>query len=136
MNECILNCGSSDPTCIVACTEIFTTESNKCPCQSGCPTGCPCPIDGYSCYQATSTILPESTTPITTTIEPPLGIMSTLVLWGRSPANVINFGGADWYRPTFNYTEGVNVHGSCWVNYMGEMWVLGGEQKADRNQVS
>ena len=62
--------------------------------------------------------------------------MSALALWGRSPANVINFGGTEWYRPTFQYNEGVNVDGSCWVHYMGEMWVLGGDHSADRQQVS
>ena len=40
---CLTVCGSDDLVCQAGCVRFYTGEYNQCPCQPGCPNGCPCP---------------------------------------------------------------------------------------------
>ena len=39
----ILTLNREDIDCKSACQREYVTEFEKCPCQRGCPAGCPCP---------------------------------------------------------------------------------------------
>ena len=55
---CIATCDHGDiNACVAACNSDYNTSINLCPCNSGCPGGCPCP--GYECEGAEK---PESNT--------------------------------------------------------------------------
>ena len=40
---CLVVCGEEDLSCRAGCLRFYTNEFNDCPCQPGCPKGCPCP---------------------------------------------------------------------------------------------
>ncbi|CAG5104513.1 Oidioi.mRNA.OKI2018_I69.chr1.g1291.t1.cds [Oikopleura dioica] len=48
-NSCFRNC-TADETCYNGCTQLLVEDSRKCPCNSGCPLGCPCE-SGYTCQK-------------------------------------------------------------------------------------
>ena len=43
---CLGDC-NGDKSCLDACLEKFSEDSDRCPCMSGCELGCPC--SGYDC---------------------------------------------------------------------------------------
>ena len=47
--ECFLGCQNQD--CLLGCKSIYESNLNQCPCQPGCPDGCPCPR--YNCPETT-----------------------------------------------------------------------------------
>ena len=53
-NEIYAACASEctdDPACISSCAREYAENLEKCPCSSGCPSGCPCP--DYDCQADT-----------------------------------------------------------------------------------
>ena len=41
--SCVEKC-NSNTDCISSCNREFDHLLNQCPCESGCPDGCPCPV--------------------------------------------------------------------------------------------
>ncbi|CAG5104514.1 Oidioi.mRNA.OKI2018_I69.chr1.g1292.t1.cds [Oikopleura dioica] len=48
--SCVGNCQYTERACYDQCYSLLVEESDKCPCNSGCPLGCPCE-SGYSCQK-------------------------------------------------------------------------------------
>ena len=65
-NICILSCSNGDFMCIGACSREYEANMATCPCQSGCPNGCPCPE--YTCPAPTTGRTTTSATVSSTTI--------------------------------------------------------------------
>ena len=49
--ECIVKCGEGDVECLSSCLREYDENLKTCPCQLGCPSGCPCP--NYECPTTT-----------------------------------------------------------------------------------
>lgn len=78
----------------------------KCPCESECPSGCPCP--SYNCQTAL--------------------VVSTWSFLGTDgPAQIVNTNG-DENVPLFDLGLKTEVDGSCSVVYENEFYILGGKQ--------
>jgi len=45
--ECLLSCQAGDVHCVSICGQNYSRMLHECPCQDGCPNGCPC--DAYEC---------------------------------------------------------------------------------------
>ena len=45
--KCLSACTPGDVHCVSMCGVDFNANLDECPCNDGCPTGCPC--DGYDC---------------------------------------------------------------------------------------
>ena len=122
-NQCITSCPPADFVCISTCAREFDENKNKCPCQAGCPNGCPCP--DYQCPAI------ESTTTGVTTTTPVLPGSSVLILNTRSSSNeaVITDGNGkeehagDDFRFTFG--ENTEVECSCSITWHGELFIFG-----------
>ena len=41
--SCVVQCLPEDLTCASDCSREYEQKLQDCPCQSGCPDGCPCP---------------------------------------------------------------------------------------------
>ena len=52
--QCIQNCGGSS-SCVTLCTVQYSQNILNCPCEEGCPDGCPCP--NYQCSKLTSVLI-------------------------------------------------------------------------------
>ena len=47
--QCVLSC-KHDQDCYGQCNREYTINIEKCPCNSGCPNGCPCEARLFTCY--------------------------------------------------------------------------------------
>merc|ERR1711935_1139757 len=45
--ECLVSCQAGDVHCLSICGQTYSRMLNECPCEDGCPNGCPC--DAYEC---------------------------------------------------------------------------------------
>ena len=45
---CLATC-DDEPICVAQCNRELADNIDKCPCQQGCPDGCPCP--DYYCHE-------------------------------------------------------------------------------------
>ena len=67
LTDCYTEC-HEDEYCITQCVRDYDYNTYHCPCNGGCPDGCPCPVydcPGYTTTQTTVTTL--TTTQETTT---------------------------------------------------------------------
>ena len=83
-NRCIINCPPGDVECFSVCSREYQSQLEMCPCESGCPQGCPCPE--YQCPSGNST---TTTTQIMTTAA--TNNMAMLFLSTRYPRNEFYF---------------------------------------------
>ena len=70
---CIVGC-NHDLDCVALCARLYDENVLKCPCNEGCPQGCPCPefecsitTDEMTTTTSNVTTTSSSTTTITTT---------------------------------------------------------------------
>ena len=70
---CLYNC-NHDTLCMSTCHRTYDENIKHCPCQPGCPSGCPCPnYDGcITTTTTTSTAATTSTSTTTTTTTLPI----------------------------------------------------------------
>ena len=140
-NECVFNCPPGDFDCFGVCSREYQAYLETCPCQSGCPQGCPCPE-----YQCPS----ESTTTQTVTTTVATINMAMLFLSTYIPGNWFNF--EFWYKgfslknhnknqtesnpprlietagelSTSFKTSGQEVYDSCGVTFQNKQYIFGG----------
>ena len=116
--QCTLDCyppvGAPDDiaTCVVGCSDAFIDDHNNCPCQAGCPEGCPC--DDYDCQ-----------------IDDSTDDYSVLVLQHGGGNNkldpfVIDFNGSVNKEVTFRFEDNTDVYAACSVLYRERWYVFGG----------
>ena len=101
----------------------------KCPCQSGCPDGCPCPE--YVCPITTTTMT------TTTTVASPRTDMLILNTYSTLNVPVIsNASGRDDRNFYFLMGENTQVYHSCSLTWRNEHFVFGGSsQKRQISQI-
>ena len=90
--------------CVSVCSRGYQHKIEQCPCQSGCPNGCPCP--DYDC--------------------PAFSRKAVLVLNTYKSFNtplIINGAGEDFM---VTYGQNTEVYMSCSINWRGEFYVFGG----------
>lgn len=120
-NECITNCDHNNYECFGKCSREYDENMEKCPCEEGCPQGCPCP--DFNCP-------PQS---------PVVRGNSVLVLntYRTKQAVIIDSNGKE-ELPTndfmFLFGENTEVYTSCHVTFRGDLFIYGGVNQ--RNQVS
>ena len=61
LNECYKGC-HDDQYCITKCVRDYDYHTYHCPCDGGCPHGCPCPV--YVCPGYTTSIWVDYFTPL------------------------------------------------------------------------
>ena len=114
--QCTLDCyaagGPDVGTCVVACSDTFIDDHTNCPCQAGCPEGCPC--GNYDCQ-----------------IDDSTDDYSVLVLQHAGGNNkmdpfVIDFNGSVNKDVTFRFEDNTDVYAACSVLYRERWYVFGG----------
>ena len=97
---------------------------NRCPCQSGCPSGCPCPE--YFCPMTTTALTTTMATSTTTSSKQKTDI---LVLSTYNKLNVpiiTNGSGKDERDFSFVLEQCTEVHGSCSLTWQNRHFIFGG----------
>ena len=128
-NACVGSCQTADLLCVAACSRTYQENVQKCPCQSGCPNGCPC--DQYICPTTTT----STTNTITTTAATPK--TEVLVLNSNSIMNapiVTNAFGRQDTNFFFMMGENTEVRYSCGLTWRNQHFVFGGS--VHKTQVS
>ena len=97
-DSCILDCPSADLICVATCARDFQQNIEVCPCQSGCPNGCPC--ENYTC-----------------------GSGKILILRGIEKPVLTNTGGLVDYNFIFG---GTNSWHGCSLTWRDEHFIFGG----------
>ena len=135
---CILSCSSGDLLCIASCSRELQDNLLFCPCQSGCPNGCPC--EEYVCPTTTpSTITTTALTTTTTSTTTTASAQKTevLMLNTREFHNVpviTNASGRQDRNFFFLYGENTAVYNSFGLTFRGEYFIFFGDSK--KNQIS
>ena len=104
---CILSCPIADTMCVAECARAYNDNMVKCPCEEGCPNGCPCP--DYICPR------PENT--------------DVLILnqwYPDNPAVITNAVGKDDRSINFQFGENTEVMRSCSITWRNEYFIFGG----------
>ena len=160
--ECFLACPNQE--CLLQCKAIYESNLNQCPCQPGCPDGCPCPH--YTCPHTTKppttttttttqTTTAKTTTPVTSTATTTTtslvtttsttttstttqrAVPSILVLntWkASSKPFLVQPSGNLSTNVSFLFGTKTEAYQSCSVTFQGEMYVFGG--KSESTQIS
>ena len=139
--ECIFVCPPGDFDCLGVCALVYNENRNTCPCQSGCPNGCPCP--DYQCPAIESTTTGVTTTLATTTTTttttslttttPVLRGTSVLILntfYSSNEAVITDGNGKEEHAGDdfrFTFGENTQVEGSCSITWRGELFIFGGD---------
>ena len=149
-NVCIINCPSGDLICVGMCSRELQDNMLRCPCQSGCPQGCPC--EEYVCPTTTPSFTTSTTTSSTTTSLSALTTTTTtttttmttaspktevLVLNTYNKANVpiiTNASGREDRNFYFLYDENTEAVHSCGLTWRGQYYIFGGSSK--KTQIS
>ena len=135
--ECLFNCTHGDTVCVANCSRDFNSNLLQCPCQPGCPDGCPCPE--YQCPSTTTPVITTTTattTSLTTTTAAPT-YTTILILNTFQTANVpvlTNSAGRDDKDFDFSMGENTEVYESCSMNFKNQHFVFGGD--SERKQIS
>lgn len=133
--ECISECQPDDLACRGVCSRQYDENRSSCPCQSGCPNGCPCP--NYHCPVESTT-----TGMTTTTTTSDLSRKSVLILNTYDSANKaiitdsngkVEYGGDDF---RFSFGKNTAVLYSCSITWHGELFIFGGLVLGEMRQIS
>ena len=103
--SCVISCQTDDFVCASDCAREYDENMQKCPCQSGCPDGCPCP--SYQCPSTSASVL----------------ILNTS---SSSNVPVITNGDGFIEYPEIIYDKNTEVYQSCSVIWLGELFIYGG----------
>ena len=131
--------------CLAVCNRDFENDMRKCPCQSGCPNGCPC--DEYVCpitttsatTTTTATVLSTttSTTATTTTSASPKTEVLILNTWSSDNIPVItNESGRVDRDFFFMMGDNTEVRYSCGLTWRNQNYVFGGSNQVTETQIS
>ena len=110
--QCALHCPHADIICFTKCSDEFDENTSRCPCQSKCPGGCPCPE--YECERT-----------------------EVLILSTQNAANMpvlTNSAGREDKNFNFVIDELTEVIYSCSLTWENEFYVFGGGSK--KTQIS
>ena len=119
--QCIWACPPGDTFCVGMCARDYDENKAVCPCQPGCPSGCPCPE--YLCP-----------------FHPPLVQLKSVLILSTYKSNkaVITDGNGKEEYPVndFMFMFGTNTEAaySCSVTWRGELFIFGGY--AEKRQIS
>ena len=112
----------------------------RCPCQSGCPSGCPC--EDYECPATTSssTTTTALTTTITTTTTADVSDRTEVLIlntyqpnvYGSNPPVITNASGRVDKNFEFLFGQDTEVYHSCGLTWRGDFYVFGGYKKSLR----
>ena len=105
--SCTVNCPTNDFVCASECAREYDKNKQNCPCQPGCPDGCPCPI--YQCPSTSSAVL---------VLNHPFESFSNVPI-------ITNGNGLVEY-PVIVYDKNTEVYQSCSVIWHGELFIFGG----------
>ena len=135
--DCINFCISGDLICLAGCSRKLNFNLRGCPCQVGCPNGCPC--KAYVCPTTTpsittTTITTTSTTTTTTrtTTTSTPSLTQVLILNTGHSNNVpliTNSSGYEDRNINFQLERDTQVYHSCGLTYRGEHFIFGGSSK-------
>ena len=134
-NACVVSCPTGDFACNGNCFREYTSNLELCPCQSGCPHGCPC--DVYQCpgtttssstTTTTTTALTTTSITTTTTTKAPLQATEVLVLntYSNNVPIITNAAGRQDTDFDFAFGEGTEVVCSCSMTWKNELYIFGG----------
>lgn len=122
---CMSGCGILvEPSCATDCNRQYSEQIYECPCNEGCPNGCPCPI--YPC---------PTTTPMLTTTQAPSNV-SVLILNTYNSSHIpvlANLNGNINLNLSFEIENNVDVYHSCGVQFQGNFYVYGSSVYTGRN---
>ena len=107
--SCIVACPIEDVKCLAECSREHHDNLLQCPCQSGCPFGCPCP--DYIC---------------------PVPNTEVLILSTRKPKNrpiIINSSGRNDQDFYFEFEAKAEVLHSCSIFWQNQHYVFGGQHE-------
>ena len=109
------------------CSREYDENKTVCPCQAGCPNGCPCP--DYQCPAESTTTEMD-----TTTTTPILPHKLVLILNTRNSNNAVitdETGKEEHSDDDFRliFGESTEVYESCSVTWHGELYIFGGEKE-------
>ena len=90
--------------CVGVCSRDYQHKKEQCPCQSGCPDGCPCP--DYEC--------PDNS-------RKAVLVLNTYLSYNTP--QIINGAGENF---TVTYGRNTEVEHSCSITWRGEFYVFGG----------
>lgn len=127
-NVCVVSCSTGDFACNGNCFREYTNNLELCPCQSGCPNGCPC--DVYECLDLTTELSTTTTTALTT--KTPLPATEVLILSTSNLLNVpviTNAAGRQDRNFVFLYDELAEVNNGCAVTWRNEFFIFGGRSQ-------
>ena len=145
-NACVVSCSTGDLTCNSNCLRDYTSNLELCPCQPGCPNGCPCDI--YQCPETTTAVTSTTTAATTTssttsttttrTTKAPSQATEVLVLNTRKNADnvpiITNAAGRQDTNFEFVFGEGTQVYLSCSMTWKNDLYVFGGNP--NKRQIS
>merc|ERR1711935_1059920 len=118
-NTCIISCPPGDFECFSVCSRDYQSKLETCPCESGCPQGCPCPE--YQCPSGEPT-----TTQMTTTTTAATNNMAMLFLstseFSNNPRLIETSGEV---LTSFRF-GGKEVFASCGVTFQNKYFIFGG----------
>ena len=121
-SHCIVQCTPGDFVCIETCWREYDENKLLCPCQSGCPKGCPCP--DYQCPAETTTSIVTTTETTTTPYVP----RNSVLILAHSTKAIITDGSGKEEHPVkdflFMFCENTEAHASCSVTWRGELFIF------------
>lgn len=132
-NLCVLSCSTGDFACNGKCFREYTQNLELCPCQSGCPNGCPCEV--YECPESTTGLSTTTANSMTTTA--PSLATDVLVLSTINSDSVPIITNANEKKDRnffFLYGEETEVKYACSLTWMNELYVFG--ESSNKKQIS
>ena len=128
LGDCIVNC-NGEQQCISVCLRAYDFQLFNCPCNEGCPSGCPC--ETYEC-PITTTISPTTTTTMSQPNTSVL-VLSTTNVKNRPIITDLN-GNQDSRHFFFKFDDRTDAYYSCGLMYRGIYYLFGGHD--EKRQVS
>ena len=139
LTDCYTDC-HEDEYCITKCIRDYDYYVYHCPCNGGCPDGCPCPV--YDCpgfttqttAQETTSVATTDTTTSKTSTTPALSKPDILILHtkGSNIPVITNASGKDDREVNFAIDSDVEVDCSCSLTWRGEHFVFGSYYKTNQ----